>query len=141
VSTINPGIGRLLAAGGGTLLIAALFMSWAEDPGGATQNGWEFWTAADVVLAITAALGIAAGVTGGRFGFFRPDLSLNATADIAGVLASVLVGWLILFDFPSGADPEAGAYLALAAALAIACGAGDFRVSSAFPPMPDRRVE
>ena len=137
MSTINAGLGRLLAGAGGALLIASLFLPWADGPDGVSRDGWELWTMSDVFLLIAGLFGIAAAVTGGRFGFFRPDLSLNATADIIGVVATTVLAWLILFDFPSGAGRESGVYLALIAAAAIATGAGDFRVKSLFPPIPE----
>ena len=137
MSTVNPGFGRLLAGGGGALLIASLFLPWADFPDAVNRNGWELLTMSDVYFLIAGLLGIAAAITGGRFGFFRPDVSLNGVTDIIGLIAAILLGWLILFDFPSGAAREAGVYLALIAAIAIACGAGDFRVRSVFPRMPD----
>lgn len=136
MTTINPALGRLLAGLGGALLIAALFVTWSDD-GGATQDGWQALSVWDVFLAITGACGIAAALTGGRFGFFRPDLSFNGMTDIFGVMAGTLIAWLILFDFPSGADREVGVYLALIGAAAVATGAGDFRVKSVFPRVPD----
>jgi hypothetical protein len=136
MSTINPSLGRLLAGVGGALLIASLFMSWSED-GGVTRTGWEAVSVSDVFFLITGVCGVAAAVTGGRFGFFRPDLSFNAMTDIFGVAAGIMLAWLILFDFPSGANPEVGVYLALVAAAAIATGAGDFRVRTMFPRMPE----
>jgi hypothetical protein len=138
VSTINPGFGRLLAGAGGVLLIVSLFLPWADSLDGASRNGWELSRTTDLLCVMVGLLGIAAATTGGRFGFFRPDLSLNATADILGVVATIVLGWLILFDFPSGASREPGVYLALIAAITIACGAGDFRVRSLFPKIPDR---
>jgi hypothetical protein len=137
MSTVNPGFGRLLAGGGGALLIASLFLPWADFPDGVGRNGWAVLTMSDVFFLIVGLLGIAAAVTGGRFGFFRPDVSLNGATDILGLTAAILLGWLILFDFPSGAGREAGVYLALVAAIAIASGAGDFRVKSMFPRIPD----
>jgi hypothetical protein len=137
MSTVNPGFGRLLAGGGGALLIASLFLPWADFPDGVGRNGWAVLTMSDVFFLIVGLLGIAAAVTGGRFGFFRPDVSLNGATDILGLTAAILLGWLILFDFPSGAGREAGVYLALIAGIAIACGAGDFRVTSFFPKMPN----
>jgi hypothetical protein len=134
MSTINAGFGRLLAGVGGALLIVSLFMPWS-DAAGATHDGWETLDTWDVFLAITGACGIAAAVTGGRSGFFRPDLSFNGMTDIFGVVATILIAWL-LFDFPSGADQEAGVYLALVGAAVIATGAGDFRVRSFFPEIP-----
>lgn len=134
MTTINPTVGRWLAGAGGALLIASLFLSWSSTAG-ATQTGWETLSVWDVFVFITGLCGIAAALTGGRFGFFRPDLSFNAMTDIFGVVLSILLLWL-LFDFPPGAGREIGVYLALAAALTVATGAGDFRVTSLFPAMP-----
>ena len=136
MSTINPTFGRLLAGFGGALLVVSLFMPWSE-AAGVTRDGWQTLSAWDVFLMITGVCGIAAAITGGRFGFFRPDLSLNGMTDIFGVIAGILIAWLILFDFPSGATREVGLYLALVGAAAVATGAGDFRVRSVFPRMPD----
>jgi hypothetical protein len=136
MSTINPGIGRLLAGCGGALLIAALFLPWS-DAAGTTRNGWEMLSVSDVFFLITGLCGIAAAITGGRFGFFRRDLSMNAMTDILGVISGILIGWLILFDFPSGASQQVGVYLALLGAAAVATGAGDFRVTSWFPKVPE----
>lgn len=135
MSTINPGVGRVLAGLGGALLIASLFMPWADGPGGATRSGWELLRMSDVFFFIVGLCGIAAALTGGRFGFFRPDLSMNATTDIFGVMAAIILVWLLAFDFPSGASPGSGVYAALIASIAIASGAGDFRVREFFPKM------
>ena len=137
MSTINPGFGRLLAGCGGALLIGSLFMPWSESAAGVSQSGWEVLTVSDVLFLITGLFGLAAAITGGRFGFFRRDLSLNGATDIVGVIAATLLAWLIVFDWPSGASRQAGVYLALVAAAAIATGAGDFRVRSLFPRIPD----
>lgn len=142
MSTMNPGVGRVLAGAGGGLLIASLFMPWADGPGGGASNGWELLRMSDVFLLIVGLCGIAAALTGGRFGFFRPDLSLNGTTDILAVVATILLVWLIAFDFPAGSGQGSGAYVALIASVAIASGAGDFRVRELFPRISDaaRRV-
>jgi hypothetical protein len=132
MSTINPGFGRLLAGCGGALLIGALFLPWSE-AAGVTRNGWETVDVSDVFFLIAGLCGIAAAITGGRFGFFRRDLSLNGMTDILGVIAGILIGWLVLFDFPSGASREVGVYLAFIGAAAVATGAGDFRITAWFP--------
>ncbi len=136
MSTINPAFGRVLAAAGGALLIASLFMPWAES-GGVSQTGWEAVSVWDVFVLATGVCGIVAAMTGGRFGFFRHDLSFNAMTDIFGVMLTVLLGWLLLFDFPDGANPEAGVYVALAGAAVVATGAGDFRPPAVFPPVAE----
>ncbi len=135
MTTINPGLGRLLAGCGGALLIVSLFLPWS-DAAGITHDGWETLSVWDVFLLITGVCGIAAAITGGRFGFFRPDLSFNGMTDIFGVMAGILIAWLILFDFPSGASRCVGLYAALVGAAAVATGAGDFRIRSVFPKMP-----
>jgi hypothetical protein len=135
MTTINPGLGRLLAGCGGALLIGSLFMPWS-DAAGTTHDGWQTLSTWDVFLVITGVSGIAAAITGGRFGFFRPDLSMNGMTDIFGVIAATLIAWLILIDFPSGANQEVGVYLALVGATLVATGAGDFRIRSLFPRMP-----
>jgi drug/metabolite transporter superfamily protein YnfA len=141
MSTVNPNAGRLLAAGGGVLLIVSLFLPWSS-VNGATRTGWETVEVWDVFVLITGVCGITAAVTGGRFGFFRPDISFNAMTDMFGVVLTILVAWLILVDFPSGASREVGVYLALAGAAVVATGAGDFRVTSLFPrdAQQDQRV-
>jgi hypothetical protein len=133
MSTINPGLGRLMAGVGGALLIAALFMPWNEGAGGVSRSGWEWLTLSDGLFLITGLFGLAAAITGGRFGFFRPDVSLNGATDIVALVAAILLGWLVLFDWPSGESREIGVYLALAAAVAISTGTGDFKITSLFP--------
>lgn len=123
----KPGIGQLIAGAGGVLLIVSLFLPWA-DTQGASQSGWEFSTTTDVFLLIVGLVAIGAAITGGRIGFFRPDVSLNGATDLLGVVATVLLAWLLVFDFPAGADPAIGAFLALIAAIAIMGGAGDYSI-------------
>jgi hypothetical protein len=123
----KPGIGQLIAGAGGVLLIVSLFMPWVE-VNGADRSGWEFSTTTDVFLLIAAVMAIAATLTGGRITLFRPDMSVNAAADLLGVVATVLLGYLLLFDLPSGATAQTGLYLALGSAIAIMSGVGDYSV-------------
>lgn len=123
----RPGIGQVIAGAGGVLLIVSLFLPWV-DAGGTTQSGWEFSTMADVFFLIAGLMAIGSLITGGRIGVFRPDLSMNGATDILGVISTVLLAWLLLFDLPSGTSAETGLYLALAAAVAIMCGAGDYSI-------------
>lgn len=131
----KPGIGQLIAGAGGVLLIVSLFMPWVE-VNGADRSGWEFSTTTDVFLLIAALMAIASTLTGGRISLFRPDMSVNAAADLLGVVATVLLAYLLLFDLPSGATAQTGLYLSLISAIAIMSGAGDysvFRRSSSTP--------
>ena len=135
----KPIPGQLIAGAGGLLLIVSLFLPWAE-AGGTSRSGWELWTMSDVLFLTAGLLALAAAITGGRIGLFRPDMSLNAAADLLGVLSTLLLLWLILFDFPEGAGREIGVYVALLAAAVIAGGAGDYRSAregNMFARLPD----
>ena len=137
----KPGIGQLIAGAGGVLLIASLFMPWVE-VNGADRSGWEFSSTTDVFLLIASLMAIASTLTGGRISLFRPDMSVNAAADLLGVVATTLLAWLLIFDLPAGASAETGLFLALAGAIAIMAGAGDysmFRRSSSEPASYERR--
>jgi hypothetical protein len=136
MTTINPTLGRWLAGCGGALMVAALFMPWSE-AAGVSESGWDTLSLSDVFFLITGVCGVVAALNGGRFGFFRRDLSWNGMTDILGVISVVLIGWLLLFDFPAGASRELGVYLALVGAATVATGAGDFRVTAWFPRMPE----
>ena len=122
----NRRAGQLIAGAGGVLLIVSLFLPWAEK-GGVSRSGWELWTMSDVFFLIAGLCAIAAAITGGRFGLFRPDLTLIGATDLLAIVATVLMIWLLAFDFPAGADSEIGAFLALIGAITIAGGAGDYR--------------
>ena len=47
---------------------------------------------ADVFFLIAGLCAIAAAITGGRFGLFRPDVTLIGATDLLGVVATVLIG-------------------------------------------------
>jgi hypothetical protein len=134
--TSKPGPGQLIAGAGGMVLIVSLFLPWAS-AGDVDRSGWELWTMADVFLLIVGLVAMGTAITGGRFGLFRPDLSLNGAADLLGIIATILIAWLILFDFPEAASREIGVFLALISAMAVAGGAGDYatlRGAPLFPP-------
>jgi hypothetical protein len=114
---------RLVIGGGGALLIGSLFMPWARG-----RSGWELLTTTDVFFLIVGIVALAAAITGGRFGLFRPDVSLNGAADLLCLVAIVLIAWVAIFDFPAGESRGAGVFVALAASMAIAGAAGDYRV-------------
>ena len=128
-------LGQLICGTRGTVLIVSLFLPWAS-AGDVDLSGWELWTMADVLLLIVGLVAIGAAITGGRFGLFRPDISLNGAADLLGLVATVLLAWLVLFDFPSGASREIGVFLALIGAMAVAGGAGDYATLRGAPLFP-----
>ena len=131
----KPGRGQLIAGSGGVLLIVSLFLPWASADG-VERSGWELFAMADVYLLTVGLVAIGTALTGGRFGLFRPDLSLNGAADLLGLLAIILIAWLVIFDFPDGAGRELGVFLALVAAMTVAAGAGDYRPLRGAPWFP-----
>jgi hypothetical protein len=131
----KPAPGQLITGAGGVLLIVSLFLPWAG-AGETQRTGFELLTVGDVLLLIVGSVAISAALTWGRYGLFRPDVSLNGAADLLGVVATILLTWLILFDFPSGASQEVGVFLALVAAVAIAGGAGDYSTLRGAPLFP-----
>ena len=126
---------QLIVGAGGALLLVSLFLPWAK-AGGESATGWEMSTTTDIYLLIAALIAIVAAVTGGHIGLFRPDVSLMGAADILNVIASVLLVWLLFFDFPDGLDRGVGAFLALAGAAVAACGAADWRPLKGAPTFP-----
>ncbi len=136
----STGAGRLVTGIGGALLIGSLFLPWAE-VGGATLTGWELWTTADIVLVVAGLAAVGVALTGGHFGLFRPDLSLRGAADLLSLVSTLLIGWLVLFDYPSGAGYEPGVFLALALAWTTACAAADWSVLRGAPLFPELRNE
>lgn len=128
-------LGQAVAGAGGVLLIVSLFLPWAG-AGGIDRTGFELLRMGDVFLLIAGLVAIGAALTWGRFGLFRPDMSLTGAADLLGVTATIALAWLILFDFPPGASREIGVYLALVATIAIAAGAGDYSTLRGAPLFP-----
>ena len=126
---------QLIVAAGGALLLLSLFLPWAK-AGGESASGWELSTTTDIYLAIAALTAVLAAITGGHIGLFRPDVSLMGAADILNVIASVLIAWLLFFDFPEGLDRGVGVWLALLGAIVAAFAAADWRPVKGAPVFP-----
>lgn len=135
MTSTNHGLGRLICGMGGAVLIVSLFLPWAG-AADVDRSGWELWTTTDVFVLIAGLVAIGMALTGGHFGLFRPDLSLSGAADLLGVVATALLAWLIIFDFPEGASREIGVFLALIGAMAVAGGAGDYATLRGAPLFP-----
>ena len=109
-------IGPLLVAVAALVLLVSLFLEWYAD-----QTAWDAFELADVVLAVTAVLALVAAA-----GLIAPEVAyldrgvLPATA----IAATVLVTAQLLSPPPdfSGTDPDAGAWIAFAASLAMLAG-------------------
>ena len=140
MTSTKYGLGQLICGTGGALLIVSLFLPWAR-AADVDLSGWELWTLADVFFLIVGLVAIGTALTGGRFGLFRPDLSLSGAADLLGVVATVLLAWLVILDFPAGASREIGVFLALIGAMAVAGGAGDYATLRGAPLFPKTTPE
>lgn len=126
---------RLIVGAGGVLLVGSLFLPWAEE-GGVSRTGLELWTMADLFFLIAGLCAVTAAITSGRFGLFRPDLTLIGATDLLALVAIVMTTWLLVFDFPVDSDRQIGAFLALIASITIAGGAGDYRPLRGAPWFP-----
>lgn len=120
----TPGYQRLTVGFGGALLIASLFLPWANN-NGINQTGWEFNRAAAVYCLITGIFGITTAITGGRYGVCRPDVSLIGATDLLNTVGILMFGWLIV-DFPAHATRQPGVFCALVAAAIAGFSVADY---------------
>lgn len=111
--------GQMIAAAGGVLLFIFLFLPWFGAGGDNNLSGWEGQSTTDLYLLITAVVAIGAALTGG---VVLPGLTMNGATALLGAVGTILLLWLVLFDFPDGADREIGLYLSLIAVAAVAGG-------------------
>lgn len=132
---------RLLTGAAGIALIASTFLPWATAPGGADQTGWDLTAGVAALALIAGLIAVAAALTKGTVGLFRPDVSMRAAADLFGVATTLVVGAFLLFDLPDGADAGAGVVIALAGAIVAMAAAGDYRVFKGAPVFPRIRAE
>jgi len=130
----TPAYQRLIVGVGGALLIASLFLPWA-DVDGVRQTGWEFNSVAALYFLVGGAFGIATAITGGHYGVCRPDVSLIGATDALNTIAMALFAWLI-FDFPEHATRQAGVFYGLIAAAATAFTVADYRPLRGAPWFP-----
>jgi hypothetical protein len=108
--------GEKIAGAGGLALFICLFLPWFGD-----VSGWEGQSSTDIYMLITAVVAVGTAVTAGK-GVDLPGISMNGATMLLGAVATILLVWLIVFDFPSGVSRGIGIILALVAAAAIAYG-------------------
>jgi hypothetical protein len=108
--------GQQIAAVGGVLLFICLFLPWFGD-----VSGWEGQSSTDIYMAITAGVAIGAAFAPGRDTAI-PGVTRSGATALLGLVALALVLWLLIFDFPEGADRGAGILLSIVATAAIAYG-------------------
>jgi hypothetical protein len=129
--------GQMIAAVGAVVLLVAMFLPWigvsapslpsgislpdgVSGAGDTSENVWKGSTL-DVYLLITAVVALIPGLlaltdSAEEFSF------VSAATFLLGVVAVILVAAFLTVDFPDGADRKIGAFIGLAAALAIAFG-------------------
>ena len=120
--------GQMIAAVGGIALLVAMFLPWIGSsgpsiPGISTSTSENIWKGStlDVYLLVTvivAALPALLALTDSaeEFSF------VSAATFLLGVVGVILIAAFLTIDFPDGADRKVGAFIGLAAALAIAYG-------------------
>jgi drug/metabolite transporter (DMT)-like permease len=113
--------GQMIAGGAGVLLIIFLFLPWLGIEGGDNLSGWKSSNTFDVFLLITGVVAIAAALTAGG-GIALPGVTMNGASAVLGMVATLLVLWLLIFDFPDGFDRKIGIFLSLIAVAGIAFG-------------------
>ena len=110
-------IGPLIVAVGSLVLLVSLFLDWYGD-----LNAWGAFEVTDVLLAALALTALVAAL-----GLIAPELALldRRWLLISVFAATVLVVAAILSPPPTagGADPQTGAWIGFAAALAMLAGA------------------
>jgi hypothetical protein len=113
--------GQMVAGLGGVLLIIFLFLPWIGD--GRSLNGWELEDTLDIYLLITAVMAIAAAVGfGGGAGMAMPGVTMSGAAGLLGAVGTLLMLWLVIFDWPDGAGRKIGVFLSLIAVAMVAFG-------------------
>jgi hypothetical protein len=115
--------GDWVAAIGGVVMLVALFLPWYS-AGGSSATAWQTMAVDDVILAVAAVLAILAAFTVG----LRRLSSLSVAATSLAILPAGIGLIVTLYRLLSPAPPvdvslDVGAWLGLAAAIAIAVGA------------------
>jgi hypothetical protein len=124
---------RLGAGVAGVVLALSGFLPWSE-AGGESTAGWDVASGPAALALLAGLVAVAAAATGGRIGFFRPDVSLRGAADLLGVASITVLACVVAFDLPG--DPASGAFGALASAVGVMAFSGDYRVLRGAPAFP-----
>ena len=127
--------GEWLAAAGGVALIASLLvLPWYGE-----ASGFEAFAVIDVLLALIAVVAIALGILQATQDGPAKPVAAGVLSVPLGFLGVLLVLYRLL-DQPGAGSVQAGAFVGLAATVAIAVGAwrsiGDERVRG-LPPGPE----
>ena len=128
--------GEWLAGTAGVVLFVSLFLHWY---GGA--NGWESFAATDVVLAISALMGIGLAVATATQRTPAVPQGISALTVPVALAGAVLVV-IHTISPPDGASGrEVGLWLGLAGALGVLVGAWRSMGDQSFPAAVRQQVE
>ena len=113
--------GEWLAAAAGVALIVTLALPWYAAPE-RTLSGFQALTVIDILLALVALLALALGVLQATQDGPAAPLGAGVLTVVFGAVAVLLVAFRLI-DAPSdGLEVRSGAWLSLAAAVAITVG-------------------
>ncbi len=111
--------GQMIAAGSAVLLFIFMFLPFVGD--GTSFSLWESFNTFDIYLLITVLVAIAAALTGAG-GQVLPGITLNGAAALLGGVGTVLMLWLLIFDWFDIGSRQVGAFLVLIAVAGVAFG-------------------
>jgi hypothetical protein len=111
--------GQMIAAVAGIVLLVATFLPW----GGVAGHSDNIWkgSSLDIYLLITGVVALLPALmavtdSAEEFSF------ISAATVLLGVVAVILIIAFLTVDFPDGLDRKFGAFVGLAAAIAVAIG-------------------
>jgi uncharacterized membrane protein len=135
--------GDWIAGAGGIALLAAMFADWHAASSQAGASAWQAFSVLDVVLALLALFPLALVALQATRDSPALPVAFSVFATVAGTLAALLVLYRIANQpGPNDAvDVEAGAWIGLAAALAVAAGGWRSMRVEAMPGVPLPPVE
>jgi drug/metabolite transporter (DMT)-like permease len=130
--------GDWIAGAGGIALLASLFLGWYSG-----ASAWQAFSVLDVVLALLALVPLGLVATQATRESPSLPVAFSVLTTVTGALATLLVLYRILNQpGPNDAvDVEAGAWIGLAAAVAVAGGGWRSMRVEAMPGMPAPPIE
>jgi hypothetical protein len=118
-------IGEWITGVAGVALLAVMFLDWFE-AGGLGASAWEAFSVADIVLALAAAMAVGVALMAAAHDTPAVSLALASLLLFVGLVATVVLVVRVLSPPDVGgaeADLAAGAWLGLAATVAVTAGA------------------
>jgi hypothetical protein len=128
--------GEWMAGIAGAVLLVSLFLDWYD-----AANAWESFAVTDVVLAISALMGIALAVTAAAQRTTAVPQAISALTAPVALVAAVLAA-IHAISLPDGASSrEIGLWLGLAGAVGVLVGAWRSMGDQSFPATARTELE